>query len=203
MNTLRAAAILESRSPGITMAWPLRVLDWRERHELEDWLDLSAWWASAEPERATIVARSVFDLNRLMGWNWREPEPPIREVTLYKGTSVGCTTGILENVFAYLDDGVTHFGVLPVPRRPNVAEIAFATAEVEGGSRWSTKPSNPAEDIRATLEAIREPSYVPPPDLKALADLVRGPRQRPDLVVIDGIGYGNDDPLPPPFGSGT
>lgn len=41
-------------------------------------------------------------------------------------------------------------------------------------------------------------------DLQKLAALLRQDgKRRPDLVVIDGIGYGKDDPLPPPFGSGA
>ncbi len=51
----------------------------------------------------------------------------------------------------------------------------------------------------ANVEALQR-------SLEQLAALLRqdGKRQpRPDLIVIDGIGYGKDDPLPPPFGSGS
>jgi hypothetical protein len=50
----------------------------------------------------------------------------------------------------------------------------------------------------ANVEALQR-------SIEKLAALLRqdGKRQpRPDLIVIDGIGYGKDDPLPPPFGSG-
>lgn len=36
--------------------------------------------------------------------------------------------------------------------------------------------------------------------LEALARELRHPMPRPDLIVIDGVGYGPDDQLPPPFG---
>lgn len=40
-------------------------------------------------------------------------------------------------------------------------------------------------------------------DLHELARLIRLPsRVRPDLIVVDGIGYGPKDALPPPFGNG-
>lgn len=37
--------------------------------------------------------------------------------------------------------------------------------------------------------------------IEALAAILRRPMPRADLIVINGIGYGKDDQLPPPFGS--
>lgn len=35
--------------------------------------------------------------------------------------------------------------------------------------------------------------------LRYLEQRLHRPSPRPDVVVIDGVGYGRDDPLPPPF----
>ncbi len=137
-----------------------------------------------------------------------EAELPIREVTIYKGTSVGATTGVLENVIGYC---------LNTLDTPQADATAFAGINYEGEHQWSTKDSNPIEDPNAIVAWICSPEYAETQrraheaemqrlaheHLESLAALLRWPGPRPDLIVIDGIGYGKDDPLPPPFGSGA
>jgi hypothetical protein len=69
-------------------------------------------------------------------------------------------------------------GARRLPALPNAAERAS----------WGWVDSDIKSDLRNAL------AY--------LSKAMRGPHGRPDLVVIDGIGYGRDAPLPPPFGRG-
>lgn len=118
--------------------------------------------------------------------------------TIYKGTSVGATTGILENAIGFC---LAEFSAPPADA------AAFAGLNYEGEPQWSTKESNPIDDIRATFALVSSPEYQAAQrvayerELSELAALLRKPGPRPDLIVIDGVGYGKDDPLPPPFGS--
>ena len=89
----------------------------------------------------------------------------------------------------------------------------------EGEHQWSTKDSSPTDDLNAFANWLRSPGYQAAlaverrahsdemkrrvSQLAELAALIRTPGPRPDLIVIDGIGYGKDDALPPPFGSGA
>lgn len=108
----------------------------------------------------------------------RATREPLREVTIYKGCSVGPTTAALENVVDYslpytpaiLDEAIQFMVVKP--RARNVAEVAYglegpsdpcAFATMTDGdaareSQWTTSNSTPLEDILSMVEADSTPA---------------------------------------------
>jgi len=102
-----------------------------------------------------------------------------REVSVMKHAAVGMTTGVLENAIGYF---LEHPEDIPPPPLP----------------AWVTEDTK--AQINSAVSYLEQ--YQLKRELEKLAAILRQPMGRPDLVVIDGVGYGKDDPLPPPFGRG-
>lgn len=111
-----------------------------------DALDLSGFRGLVLDEGLTIEELGANE--RLVAWDPPAPRP----VSLFKGRSVGPTTGAIEGL-KWIDNSV--------PTRGDYERV-----------------------------------------IGELNEMLRKPMPRPDLVVIDGVGYGPSDPLPPPFGRG-
>jgi hypothetical protein len=69
----------------------------------------------------------------------------------------------------------------------------------------SPAPARQARSVHVFVKPARLASSAIPnrSQVESLVTVLCKPGTRPDLVVINGIGYGKDDPLPPPFGSGA
>jgi hypothetical protein len=68
---------------------------------------------------------------------------PLREVTVYKGASVGYTTAVLENVIGY---DINAFGARQLPAFPNAAEKAS----------WGWVDSDIKSDLRNALRYLEK-----------------------------------------------
>ena len=134
----------------------------------------------------------------------RVPTAGTREVTFYKGRSVGPTTGVLENAIGYflysVSDGTT---VEFKPRAPTVAENAHADQpsdhrafdgmNYDGPHQWATSDSNPIDDIKAFFAEYDSPEARAARRREYEYDLARFGR----LLTLAGYGH----LVPPPYRS--
>jgi hypothetical protein len=92
------------------------------------------------------------------------------QAVFHKSRSIGPTVGVLEGAGQ-------HVHRLYNWPAPNVAELAFADSP-NVPAKWVDRSAPTRGDIEQLLAELRRPM------------------PRPDLVIIDGIGYGKGDPLP-------
>lgn len=104
---------------------------------------------------------------------------------IYKSRAVGPTTAGIENVIGYAIDSLRS-------EQPSGVH-AFDGMNYEGEPQWSTKDSNPLDDIKATLELISSPEYKAAQQREYEYEMRRWAR------FLEAHGFG---PLPKPYGSG-